>query len=108
MTSRAHAFTVATWLAQEAIHDLTGESGHSGPLRNDHIRAVAAALDEHRSERIGLSREGIQATIECHIADHKTQIAMSDAITALECDAQDAGYLYGLALGLVLVLRGER
>ena len=98
------AYAVAEGLAVAAVRKWAINQGNSEERDND-IMAVYEAFTEY-SQRPDPS-ERVQGAIRRLITDRAASLAISDDANALMTQAMDAGYLYGLAVGLAMA-RGSR
>lgn len=98
----ATAFAVAEGLAVVAIRRWVLDCANSAERDSDYT-AVYSALCANRTDPI----EDIHSAIAQQISDRGELVRISDLATALLTRALDAGYVYGLAVGLAMT-RGGR
>ena len=100
------AYIIAEKLA--AIHvrvwAIDAQSGTED--RNDAIGAVYDVLTEYSGRRE--PQQLIQEVLDQHVADVQLRNSACDGTTDLLVQAADAGYLYGLAVGMALAKGGAR
>ena len=99
------AYAVAHELAAAAVQALLLHDG-SSTSRDTNINAVYETLATR--QRGGDPAAAVQALIEQHITNRAVSVAMADLVTSTFVDASEAGYAYGLAVGLALAKMGAR
>jgi phenylpropionate dioxygenase-like ring-hydroxylating dioxygenase large terminal subunit len=98
---RALAYAAAERLAAVAVRDWAINGSHTWENRNDDVETVHKTL---------LQREKLDpiSALSAEIDTYTTgaeRIRMCDMAAAIYTPAAEAGYLYGLALGLALARR---
>lgn len=100
------AYTVTAALAAEAIREWAINGLPGLDARDRDINRVYDALAKQQGEP-DPNRVAHDA-IDKHLGDAEGRLEASDAVTAVFAQASDAGYIYGLAVGLALEKGGGR
>jgi hypothetical protein len=98
-------FAVAEGLAARAVTTWVVTAGGSD-ARVDHIELVRQAVSKAAGQPDAIAE--LHRLIDEHITDRTSNIQCADAATSLLVAAAEAGYLYGLALGIALTKGGAR
>lgn len=102
---RVSAFAAAERLASSAVREWAVEGVQSASeVRNNHLHEVFRAWVKERGDD---SYNKCYRVIAGLSPDAESKI-WEDRVMALYCDALDAGYTYGLAVGLALGKGGAR
>lgn len=91
------AYPIAQRLAAKAVHEWAVDCGGDWSDRGDHIAAVYAALVKGELDPSKTLHAGLGGNRE-----------LSDTVGALMAVSEDAGFLYGLAVGLALKNGGAK
>lgn len=97
----AEAFAIAESLAPDGLRDWLIHGYDSTEQRNNDTGAVYRALVLRGSKDVD-PQDVVIAALEQYVADLDVRRKAVDASTGLLTNAVDAGYLYGLAVGLAL------
>lgn len=102
---RAVGFAVAEGLAARAVATWAVDASGSD-ARYGHFDVVRKAIAKAAGQPDELDE--LQRLIDERITDRNANMQCSDASVSLLVAATDAGYLYGLALGIALTKGGAR
>lgn len=97
------AFELATTLAKKSEvlrMEIAPLDMHEG-LYYEHLESIRGTLQQAHADRGATATKDVEELL-VHVADPDTRLDVANAMTTVMSDAQDAGYLYGLALGLIL------
>lgn len=83
----AQQFAAQNWLEASALGNFEATNNAIGEVET----ALGATYETD-----------IEKWLKTNVANQKTAADISDAVTEQRCAAQEAGFLYGLALGLTL------